>query len=318
MPRLAVVEGALSHDFGMVRPHSTLRYRVVFTNSGGGELRIGPPRQTCGGCSFSRLSRQRLRRRETSVLEVHLASGDKLGLQKRQILLETNDPATSPVLTATVLWRVSTPVTHTPKVVDFGEVPCGVPHRRPLSVGVADSTSTLRVSARAVSSPFLTVALDDSKAHKDKASLSVVLGTDAPIGDFRGSVELATGLQEMPTVRVPVRAVVMGPFSADREYVNFGRLRQGDTRQVRVVVSCRGASAGSVTGVEYDKRRLLCDLSERRPGLYEMMVRVSPSVSAGVLRTTVSVTTSNSLQPRIALPVFAKIDSGVSRPARGE
>ena len=305
-PRLTVVQGTLTHDFGTVRRDSILHYRVGFENAGNGDLLLRHPRKTCGGCSSLRLSRNRVAPGERAFLETRLTAGPKPGPQRRKLLLETNDPATSPVLTLEMEWTVRAYVRASPEKVQFGNVLYGRPHHKRLLLTALSTTASLRL--RSIGEPVsgvrvTTVSMTDSH----RAALQFTVTENTPIGELKGTVAVDTGLPDDPVVRIPVEATVVGPFQVDRSYLNFGSVHAGERRQVHAMVLRDANSTHTLQAPELDTGLLQCHLLRRGNKAYLLEARLQPTVPSGSVRTTITLRTTCPMQPEIEIPVFARV-----------
>lgn len=88
-PRL-VLDSA-QHDFGQIAPGTRVSYRFKLSNAGEAPLTIVKLSPSCG-CTSTVVGKDTLAPRESTELEVTFDSTGSVGLERKSVVVETNDP----------------------------------------------------------------------------------------------------------------------------------------------------------------------------------------------------------------------------------
>jgi len=143
----------------------------------------------------------------------------------------------------------------------------------------------------------------DSLVHR----LSFRLRPDARTGVFRARARLKTTHPQAPDVSIRLNGQVHGFFRVEPTSVSFGQLRQGTarTREVHLI----GAATGGrqVLSASCSDARIRVEKSGPQGRDYTIRVSLPADTPAGLVKDRLVIETDDPVQPRIEIPVRARI-----------
>jgi len=131
------------------------------------------------------------------------------------------------------------------------------------------------------------------------------LDKDCPVGNWTADITLSTSNSAVAKLRVPVTVNVTAPLAANPEAVQLGTLSIGNQKETRVtlqsgtpfkILEVKGADAQLGVKVE----------SQEAKAVHVITLSAKPNLQGGFVRS-VEIVTDNKEQPKIVIPVAAKV-----------
>jgi hypothetical protein len=190
---------------------------------------------------------------------------------------------------------------------DFGPIPRGPTQTTTFTV-TNKSAEPLRLSGFRIPCNCVRGALTKNELKPGESTTVVVyLDTRRVTGVLDKSLFVQTDRQE---VRLSIKAHVREDLIVAPESLDFGRVKQGDTKSATVTVLLAGQAVAKNVSAKCDsefvkaKVRRLPD--DGNGASYEVTANLMPNLPAGVWYTTVWLTTDNPAVPRF--PITANVE----------
>jgi len=257
LPEVAL--DATEHDFGTLDIHAKGSQSFRFTNRGEGMLVLTAGPTSCR-CTVGNIERPRIPPGESGLVTLTWTPDpDKEpGPYRQTAMIFTNDPKRREVM-LTVSGRIISAVRAVPSELVFSRVPAGEPvvGRIPLYGYVEEPLGEIRFE---FTNPYLAEhfevsveplapdLLEEEQGARSGRLIRVTVKPGIPMGTFRQTIRVKTGLESAPAVEIPVSgSVVEGDFSAIGlqawdgrsgllDFVHFVRSAEGAQREVSIVV----------------------------------------------------------------------------------
>ncbi|HEX9148813.1 MAG TPA: hypothetical protein VF958_06585, partial [Thermoanaerobaculia bacterium] len=144
----------------------------------------------------------------------------------------------------------------------------------------------------------------------DQYKLNVSVLADAPEGLLNAPVRVTTGVQQQPTLEIPVSGIVRPRVSVSPITVNFGNFTAGKdpiTRNI-VVTNNKPGTPVKVTKAEVSIPGFMTDVVPTQEGVsYTVVVKASGAVTKGALDGTVKLFTSDKERAVIEIPLRGEV-----------
>jgi len=307
LPRLELSESV--HDFGKLRPQEVVKCTVLIRNVGGDTLTISNVHSSCG-CTVAKLDKSELAPGNETEFHIKFTASSRPGATEKHITFRTNDPdfGTAKIqLRAEVVPRIIVD----PATVQFGRVPIGEEKELTLEIRPGEN-EPLWNSLRLVSSvSHVTVeplAFQGDVAADTVSAYTITLTPAAPVGRTRSYVNVFVNDETKPAARVSVIASIQGRIRVNPPSAHL-TARVGSPSPSRdVVLSHLTEQPFDIVEVTCDIPQISWDIDQTQgKAQYTMHVRLKDNAPVGrMLRGKLIVTTNDSLQPTVTIPVFAQ------------
>ncbi len=188
-----------------------------FVNSGANDLMIQGVISPCGCTAVNIDTSKRYAPNENGMIEVTFDSSDFDGSFAKVLTVVTNEkqlPDRTLSLSGTVVSEFSVD----PPLLDFEDVSAG--HEVLKKVRILTRKNFKFQLERIVSdNPHLILT---TSLENDQLWLNATLKPSAPIGFFREVIKLKNNSKNLPFLKIPVRANVVGPVTVAQAYSEFG------------------------------------------------------------------------------------------------
>jgi len=279
-----VVVDQEEYEFGLLDITAKGKHDFVFTNRGEATLELRAGETSCG-CTVSEIKDDGIAPGESGKVSVTWTADKGEGPFRQTATIETNDPL-RPRVTLTVQGRITMVVRPVPATLAFGSVssgravtgqvrllcyldePAGVP-----GYELADKQTTEYFAVRF--EPLTADQLKEASGREGKRGkegefsgqgktskeeqprsgylVDVTVKPGLPLGGFRQTILVQTGLKSVPTVQIPLAGTVVGDMSIvgqgwDEEngILTLGRVSSYQGAQRRLLLVTRGPLAKQV------------------------------------------------------------------------
>jgi len=207
------------HQFGPIKRGKKVSTRFNFSNRGANELIITGVQAPCGCATVSFDTTKKYGPGETGYIDVQFDSTDFQGAFVKPITVMTNERQ-NPDRTLTLAGTVEPEFTVQPPLADFGETFKG--QERAVEVKI-EPVSGSKFSIEKVK--FNQDLLDVSYIQKnDVWSVFIKLKPTVAPGFLKETLLVKNSNQNLPELKIPVRANVKGNLSVSPSYIEFGSI----------------------------------------------------------------------------------------------
>jgi len=307
-PRLALETKQL--DFGEVVQGESVDLSVAIRSAGSEPLVIQKVETTCG-CTVSRFPREPIPPGGEAALELRFDSTSRSGMQSFSIEVYSNDPTQDDrgrfCTLLSLRGEVRTLFRAAPAGAFFGELVRGVEAAtRTVTIrGVDEASDGFEARLETELPDYLEARLEPGEGPTVR--LEVTVHPHVPRGELHHVLEIATGVPTQPSFEVPVVAIVTGRITGP-DFVQFYRLRRGETTERRVQLQRRDGGHGiPVRRVDFDRR--LLDVATERVSAdrLDLVLRLRPDAPPGPFATRVAVHLDDPEDPLLEFPVFGDV-----------
>lgn len=152
------------------------------------------------------------------------------------------------------------------------------------------------------------VLSSDSIASGGEGSIKVTFDTEGFNGFKAKNIRIYTNDPQKPSSVVSLEGEVIPDIVVEPYRISFGNIRKGDKREIRAVVKPSGVKNTKILEVTSRNKNIVIRELDLKDGAKEIFVSLSPEVPIGVFRADVVIKTSDSENPIVPLPIFARID----------
>lgn len=188
-----------------------------FTNTGANDLMIQGVISPCGCTAVNIDTSKRYLPSEDGNVEITFDSSDFDGSFSKVLTVVTNEKQL-PDRTLTLKGIVVSEFSVDPPLIDFDDVIAGHESQKKVRIS-ARKDFKFQLEKIVADNPHLAFT---SFVEKDQLWLNAILKPTAPIGFFRDTVKLKNSSKNLPFLKIPVRANVLGPVTVEQAYAEFG------------------------------------------------------------------------------------------------
>lgn len=295
-------------DFGVSPKGTTLVHYFRFTNTTKETITLGQPRVSCG-CVTPALTTNRVAPGETAAVIAYMDTRriQYAGVTKTVLVYV---PFQSPQFTEVAL-RVTT-VTRddlmmSPDTLAFGTVTKGKGATATTKVTFT-SDATWEVKGAKSTGAFVKpeFKLASRSGTVVTYEVTATLEKDCPTGNWTSDIFLETSNAAVAKLRIPVTVLVAPAVSASPEAVSFGNMKMGNGSEQKVTLKAGSPfkilevkGAGDDLSVKVDTDVALA--------AHTVTITANPK-GAGGLNRTLEIVTDNKDQPKVLVPVVAKVE----------
>jgi len=226
----------ITHDFGTVARGGVLYHRFPLTNIYAVPLDITNVQSSCG-CGSANPSAKTLQPRETGYIEVSMDARKFTGPKTIKVSV-TVGPQFISTAELSVSANSRADVVLNPGHLNFGTIPQGETPTQTIDVEYAGA---LDWRAKDVVNNGLPATVVFKELYRRPGQVgyqvSVKLKADAPAGMLKQDIFLKTNDPATPLLPLLVEANVQAALSVRPEVLNFGALKVGDTKLMKIQIS---------------------------------------------------------------------------------
>lgn len=295
------------HDFGTTPKGPVLVHYFRFTNNTKQTLNLGTPRVSCG-CVSASVNTNKVAPGETAVV---IAQMDTRRIPTPNVTKSVivYVPFLSPTQEEVAL-RVQTvcrdDLFMSPDTLAFGAVKAGEGGKVSTRVTFT-SDPNWKVTEVTSTGAFVKAEFKEESRAPGLVTYEVtaVLDKACPVGNWISDIHLKTSNKAVEKLRVPVTVNVTQPFAITPDAAAFGSLRMGDS--VEKTITLKSGAPFKILEVKGadDQLKVTVGKSDASPE-HTIVVAANPKSPGGFTRT-VEVVTDNKDQPKVIIPVTAKV-----------
>lgn len=296
-------------DFGTTPKGPVLVHYFRFTNTTNQALTLGQPRVSCG-CTSAAVSKHQVAPGETAAVIAHMDTRriPTPGVTKSVIVYV---PFLGPTQEEVVL-RVQT-VTRddlmmSPDTIAFGSVRKGQGAKATTKVTFT-SDPNWKVTESASTGGYIGVEhkLDARTGNMVTYEITATLDKECPAGNWTADVYLKTSNPAVASLRVPVTVTVAdtAPLAATPAEVQFGDVTLGNATEKRVTI--QGGTPFKILDVKGADEQLGVKVESKDAKAIHVITLSANLKGQGGFTRNVEITTDNKDQPKVVIPVAAKV-----------
>jgi Protein of unknown function (DUF1573) len=297
-----------TRDMGTVPKGQVIETDFVIKNTGGSDLVISDARPSCG-CTVSNFDKLI---KPGAEGKVHTSVDTKSfsGPISKSVLVVSNDPD-RPQMNLFVKALVKPFVDVAPQQFVRFSVVKGDPASQ--DVILISEEKGFKPTVAETAQPYVKAELSPA-GDKDKIAgrpgeqykLAISVTPDAPEGLLNAPVRVTTGVQQQPTLEVPVSGIVRPRVSVSPITVNFGNFTPGKDPIMRniVVTNNKPGTPVKVTKAEVSVPGFQTDVVPTQEGVsYTVVVKAGDKVKKGAFDGKVTLYTSDKEKAVIEIPL---------------
>lgn len=294
-------------DFGVSPKGTVLVHYFRFTNTTKDTITLGQPRVSCG-CVTPALTTNRVAPGESAAVIAYMDTKriPHAGITKTVLVYV---PFTSPRFEEVAL-KVTT-VTRddlmmSPDTLAFGTVTKG---RGATATTKVTFTSDANWTVNKATSTGGFVSVEAKLASRNgnivTYDVTAALDKDCPAGNWTSDVYLETSHAAVAKLRIPVTVNVVAAMAASPEAVAFGSVMMGSTPEQTLTI--QSATPFKILKVKSGDEQLKVTAdTDTAKAVHTVVFAANPS-APGKFNRTVEIITDNKDQPKIIVPVTAKV-----------
>lgn len=294
-------------DFGVSPKGTVLVHYFRFTNTTKDTITVGAPRVSCG-CVSAAMSKNTIAPGETAAVIAYMDTRriptpnvTKTVLVYVPFLTPTQEEVTLKVQTVT---RDDLMVS--PDVLAFGTVKKGQGGKVSTKVSFT-SDPNWAVNEATSTGGFVKAEFKQDTRSPGLVTYEVTatLDKDCPVGNWTSDIYIKTSNPAVARLRIPVTVTVTPGLAVSPEAVSFGDVRMGSTPEQKITL--KGGAPFKILEVKGadEQLKVLVQETESAP-VHTIVLAAAPKAAGGFTRT-VEIVTDSKDQPRLLIPVTAKV-----------
>jgi hypothetical protein len=294
-------------DFGVAPRGPVLVHYFRFTNNTNQTLSLGQPRVSCG-CTSASVSKNTVAPGETAAVIAHMDTRrfQYAGVTKAVTVYVPFIGPTQEEVSLKVQAICRDDLMMSPDTLAFGNVNKGKGAKVSTKVTF---TSDPNWEVKECKSTGGYVGVQNKLVSRSGSTVTyevtAILDKDCPAGNWTADINLKTNNPAVANLRIPVTVNVTAPVAASPEAVQFGNLALGNSTQTQVTLqSGTPFKILAVKGAD-DQLGVKVESNEAKP-VHVITFSASPKLQGGFARN-VEITTDNKEQPKVVIPVAAKV-----------
>ncbi|MBX9579523.1 MAG: DUF1573 domain-containing protein [Gemmataceae bacterium] len=302
-------------DFGTTPRGPVLVHYFRFTNTTGQPLTLGQPRVSCG-CVSAAVSKNQVAPGETAAVIAHMDTR-RIQTPNTTKSVTIYVPFLAPAHEEVSL-RVQTvcrdDLVMAPDTLAFGTVRKGQGGTATTKVTFTSDPNWKVTEAASTGGYVKAEVKEESRAGAVVTyAVTATLDKDCPAGNWTADIVLKTSNPAVASLRVPVTVTVTvaaaASVAATPEAVQFGDVPMGTPAEKRVVL--KGGSPFKILEIKGADDQLGVKVADKDEAKAEHVITLSasPKAAGGFVRS-VEIVTDNKDQPKVVIPVAAKVTGG--------
>jgi hypothetical protein len=322
---LAVVEGDLTHDFGMAAQHVDIKKDWVIKNEGQADLVLtkGVIECNCTVAAFDGDKKKEsitLKPGQQTTLKTSFETREGNGSFRKYADIITTDPA-HPTLHFVASGTVRPSVVLYPPepTINFLEISNDLDDHHSSVLLYSPDRPDVKVTELISSRPGKVVVTDEPMSPEDCKAMKVEKGHkiiidvkgEMPLGPFREEVVIKTDHPKQPEIKLTVGGRMVGPISATPERIQLVPVHSPLGKTGALTLTVRGLRPTRFE-VERKPERLDVSVQPRDPGSpggqYVLTVKVPPGMPPGDIMAEIVLKTDHPKAGELKIPVDIRIE----------
>jgi hypothetical protein len=301
-------------DFGRVRSGQEIKHDFWFTNTGTGPLELTSVRPGCG-CTTAGQHDRVVQPGKTGKIPIKLSTANFGGAMTKSITVTTNCTGAESSIQLQIKGELWQPVQITPMSASFGRVPQqskdeGVLIRKLTIVNNVESKA--KIDQIKVPSESFKAEAKELEPGK-KFELIVSLMSPLKPGPIYGNIEMATGVPELPILKVPVNAFIVADVDVTPNQLSLPANRPSPLQR-QLYVRNNIQTPVKVSDLKSSNPALKLDLRETQPGVaYLITVNVPVEYKPSLGGDKITFKTDHPSLSEVSVPVM-EIVTSANRP----
>jgi hypothetical protein len=295
-------------DFGVSPKGTILVHYFRFTNTTKQPLTLGNPRVSCG-CVSAAVSTNQVKPGETAAVIAYMDTR-RIPTPNTTKSVLVYVPFVAPVQEEVTL-RVQTvardDLMMSPDTLAFGAVKKGHEAKTTTKVTFLSDPNWQITEAKSTGGYVKAEVKQDTRAGGLVTyEVTAILDKDCPAGNWVSDINLKTSNPAIPKLRIPVTVNVTAPaVAASPNVVSFGNVALGTTPEKKVTLQSGSPfKILKVNGVD-EQLKVVIEKNDSSP-VHTIVLAANPKEMGGFTRK-VEIVTDNKEQPRIIVPVTARV-----------
>ncbi|MCX7918062.1 MAG: DUF1573 domain-containing protein [bacterium] len=302
----------MEYDFGILEQEHKATHVFRFNNRGNKELEISRVRSSCGYAAVL-LTKNKLAPGQTGKIKVSYDSGLRQGEESHLIIISSNDPD-EPHIYLTIAAKIKPGTNVFPSRVFLGDIFNKNTVQKKIYLANPEDKQ-VKVTKLTTSSAHIFAAIDTIETKG--TVISVFLRPRLILGKFNEKLVIATDNQQKPKIEVPIEGNIIGDIIAVPSKFFFGLLKEGEELTRKIALTSEGRTKFTIKKIETEVNETIADVEHittkiiKEQELYELSLTLKPKIKSGRIQGKVLVNTDNLVQPRIEIPIYALVHSGL-------
>lgn len=294
-------------DFGVAPRGPVLVHYFRFTNTTNQTLSIGQPRVSCG-CTSASMSRNTLAPGESAAVIAHMDTRrfQYANITKAVTIYVPFVGPTHEEVSLKVQAICRDDLMMSPDTLAFGNVVKGKGAKVSTKVTfTSDPKWEIKESTSTGGYVGVEHKLESRNGAMVTYEVTAILDKDCPAGNWTADINLKTSNPAVASLRVPVTVNVTAPVAASPEAVQLGTVSLGNGKQTQVTL--QSGTPFKILEVKGADDQLGVKVESREAkAVHIITLSATPKLQGGFLRN-VEITTDNKEQPKVVIPVAAKV-----------
>jgi len=294
-------------DFGVSPKGTVLVHYFRFTNTTNQTITVGNPRVSCG-CVSAAISKNSIPPGDSAAVIAYMDTRriPTPNVTKSVMVYVPFIAPTQEEVTLRVQTVARDDLMMSPDVLAFGTVTKGHGAKASIKVTFLSDPNWQVTEATSTGGYVKADFKQDSRTGSTVTyEITATLDKDCPAGNWVSDINLKTSNSAVAKLRIPVTVAVAASVAASPEVVSFGNVSIGQTREQKVTLqSGTPFKILEVKGAD-EQLKVVIEKSEASP-THTLTLAAYPKAAGGFTRT-VEIVTDNKDQPKIIVPVTAKV-----------
>jgi hypothetical protein len=207
-------------DFGAVNRGEILRHEFKFRNDGTGPILIQGVHSSCGCTAAETDVGKTYQPGDGGVIKVSFDTSDFIGDVAKSVMVITNETGVV-AKTLTLKAAVNAEIAVNPPMINFGQMPAGQTKELVAEIRKSSTVPDLRVTVEKYDPKFLDVSVVE---QGDRWQVKAAMKPGLTSGFYKDDVILRSTAKYQQSIKIPVRANLIGAVVAAPAYIEFGAL----------------------------------------------------------------------------------------------
>jgi hypothetical protein len=294
------------YDFGRVRAGQDVTHDFWFTNSGTGPLELLRVRPSCG-CTQAGAHDKIVQAGQTGKIPIKMSTGHAAGPVNKTVMVSTNVTGEGSTVTLQIKGEVWQPLQTTPTSASFGRLTAesmkSTTLERKLTVVNNTESKAVLTDIKSSSPSFKATAKELEPGKKFEVTVTAVPPL-AP-GVVSGTIDLSTGVSDMPKLQIPVSAYVTADVEVTPNQLTLAPTPWAMQRQF--FVRNNSSKSLKITDLKASNETLKVSILETQPvGMaYRISLDIPGDYQIPPAGDTITFKTDNTTMPTVTIPVRA-------------
>jgi hypothetical protein len=294
-------------DFGVSPKGTILVHYFRFTNTTNQTITLGTPRVSCG-CTSAAVSANRVAPGESAAVVAYMDTRriPTPNVTKSVLVYVPVQGQVQEEVTLRVQTVARDDLMMSPDSINFGTVKKGQGAKATTKVTFLSDPNWQVTEATSTGGYVKAEAKQDTRnGNFVTYEVTATLDKECPAGNWVSEINLTTSNPAVAKLRIPVSVNVTASLAASPETVAFGNVKLGTTPEQKITLqSGTPFKILEVKGID-EQLKVVIEKSEASP-VHTIVLAANPKTMGGFSRT-VEIVTDNKDQPKIIVPVTAKV-----------